>query len=348
MFLTNAWYVAALSREVGRKPLARTILGQPLVLYRTEAGTAVALSGRCAHRGAQLSKGWLEGDALVCGYHGFTFDGSGRCVRIPGMARVPEQIHVQRYPIVETWNWLFVWMGDPRLAEDAKLPDYHWMTEPGWAGRDELLHVKANYTLVRDNLLDLSHAKFVHKNTLATDEVTETPVSASVEEGMVQVRRNMRNIEPSPFFKRLCNFAGRVDHSQLIEFTPPCHIVIKVRVASVPGSGEGKVADMRVLNAMTPETERSTLYFWGLVRNFAAEDQAATDLQHKLNRDTFFEDVDVLEAQQIMLDGKPEGWLPANVPSDRGCVLADRLMSQLIDAERPQDAPTERVGAPHG
>ena len=334
MFLKNGWYVAAFSREVDRRPLARTILGQPLVLYRTEAGKPVALSDRCAHRGAQLAKGSLEGDALVCGYHGFAFDDKGRCIRIPGLARVPEQVRVPCHPVVEAWNWLFVWMGDPRLAEGTKLPDYHWMTEPGWAGRDELLHVEAGYTLVRDNLLDLSHAKFVHKNTLATDEVTETPVSAAAEDGMVQVRRDMRGIEPSPFFKRLCNFAGRVDHAQLIEFTPPCHIVIKVRVASVSGSGEDKTADMRVLNALTPETERSTLYFWGLVRNFAPDDQAATDLQHKLNRDTFFEDVDVLEAQQRMLDCKPAGWLPVNVPADRGCVLAERLMTQLIDAEQ--------------
>lgn len=333
MFLSNGWYVAALSREVGRSPLARWILGEPLVLFRTEAGTAVALSDRCPHRGAQLSKGCLEGDTLVCGYHGFTFDASGRCVRIPGMDRVPEQAHVRRYPIVEAWNWLFVWMGDARLADRAPLPDYHWLTAAGWAGRDELLDVKASYTLIRDNLLDLSHAKFVHKNTLATDDVTETPVRAVAEDGLVRVTRDMRNIAPSPFFKRLRGLGGRVDHSQVIEFTPPCHIVIKVRVASAAGLGEEKVAEMRVLNALTPEREGSTHYFWGLMRNFGIDDQAATDLAHTLNRDTFFEDVAVLEAQQIMLDSRPAGWTPVSVPADRGCVLADRVMKQLIEAE---------------
>jgi vanillate O-demethylase monooxygenase subunit len=334
MFLANGWYVAALSREVGRTPLARWIAGEPLVLYRTEAGAPVALSDRCPHRGAQLSMGCLERDALVCGYHGFTFDPSGRCIRIPGMERVPEQAHVRRYPIVESWNWLFVWMGDAEQAERTPLPDYHWMTAPGWAGRDELLDVKADYTLVRDNLLDLSHAKFVHKNTLATDAVTEYPVRAATEDGLVRVRRDMPDIEPSPFFKRLCGFAGRVDHSQVIEFTPPCHIVIKVKVSSVAGSGEGKVADMRVLNALTPEREGATHYFWGLTRDFAIDDRQATDVAHTLNRDTFFEDVAVLEAQQAMLDSKPAGWAPVSIPADRGCVLADRVMKQLLDAER--------------
>ena len=334
MFLSNGWYVAALSREIGRTPMARWILGEPLVLYRTEAGAPVALSDRCPHRAAQLSMGCLDGDNLVCGYHGFTFDPTGRCVRIPGMERVPEQANARRYPIVESWNWLFVWMGDPAEAERTPLPDYHWMTAPGWAGRDELLDVKADYTLVRDNLLDLSHAKFVHKNTLATDAVTETPVRAVTEDGMVRVMRDMANIEPSPFFKRLRGFTGRVDHSQVIEFTPPCHIVIKVRVASVAGSGENKSADMRVLNALTPEREGATHYFWGLTRNFAIDDEDATDLAHRLNRDTFFEDVAVLEAQQTMLDSKPSRWAPVSIPADRGCLLADRVMKRLIDAER--------------
>ena len=334
MFLSNGWYVAALSREVGRRPLARWILGEPLVLYRTEDGRAVALSDRCPHRGAQLSRGCLEGDDLVCGYHGFAFGPAGQCVRIPGLDRVPAQAHVRRYPLVESWDWLFVWMGDAALADKAPLPDYHWMTEPGWAGRDELLEVKADYTLVRDNLLDLSHAKFVHKNTLATDAVTDTPVRAAAEDGLVRVSRDMRGIEPSPFFKRLRGFGGRVDHNQVIEFTPPCHIVIKVRVSSVAGSGEDKVAEMRVLNALTPERDGATHYFWGLRRNFGIDDQAATDLAHELNRDTFFEDVAVLEAQQIMLDNKPAGWAPVSTPADRGCVLADRVMSKLIAAER--------------
>jgi vanillate O-demethylase monooxygenase subunit len=334
MFLNNGWYVAALSRELGRQPLARWILGEPLVMYRTAAGEAVVLSDRCPHRGAQLSKGCLDGDHLVCGYHGFTFDPTGRCVRVPGMERVPEQASVRRYKAVEAWNWLFVWMGDAAAAERTPLPDYRWLTEPGWAGRDELLEVKADYTLVRDNLLDLSHAKFVHRNTLATDAVTETPVRAAIDEGMVRVTRDMLDIEPSPFFKRLRGFAGRVDHGQIIEFTPPCHIVIKVRVASVAASGEGKVAEMRVLNALTPERPGATHYFWGMARNFATDDRQATDLAHTLNRDTFFEDVAVLEAQQVMLDSRPAGWAPVSVPADRGCVLADRVMKQLIDAER--------------
>ena len=72
-FARNQWYVAAYGREVGRELLARTVLGEPLVLYRTEAGEAVVLADRCVHRRYPLSQSRLDGDTIVCGYHGFTF-----------------------------------------------------------------------------------------------------------------------------------------------------------------------------------------------------------------------------------------------------------------------------------
>jgi len=338
MFLRNGWYVAALTREVGPAPLSRWIAGEPLVLFRTEDGTAVALSDRCPHRGAQLSLGRVVGDALVCGYHGFAFDAAGRCTQIPGLDRVPEQIAVRQFPLVEKWNWLFVWMGDPARAAETPLPDFHWLTDPDWAGSDDLLEVAANYTLLRDNLLDLSHAKFVHTKTLATDAVTEYPVRVVSEDGVVRVTRDMRDIEPSPFFKRLAGFAGRVDHHQTIEFTPPCHVVIKVRVAAVAGSGENKVVGMRVLNALVPADDRSSHYFWALMRDFALEDAAATALQHRLNHETFLEDVTVIEAQQKMLQWNSADWKPLSVPADRGCVLAERVMMRLMKAEEPAAA----------
>jgi phenylpropionate dioxygenase-like ring-hydroxylating dioxygenase large terminal subunit len=332
MFVRNVWYVAALAREVTTEPLARTLLGDPVVIYRTEGGTPAILSDICPHRAAMLSRGRVEGEAIVCGYHGFTFDQAGHCIRVPGQARIPAQADVRCYPVIERWGWLFVWMGDAALAPQTPLPDYHWLVGPDWEGRDDLLSVKANYTLVRDNLLDLTHAQFVHQKTLATAAVTETPAVAERVDGLVLVTRDMRGIDPSPFFKRLGGFTGKVDHHQTIEFTPPCHVVIKVRVAAVAGN-DGMVCNMRVLNALTPETTGSTLYFWGLTRDFAREDKAATDLAHRMNRDTFQEDVAVLEGQQTMLDVVGSRFTPLATLADLGCVLAGRLMQELAEEE---------------
>jgi vanillate monooxygenase len=89
MFLRNHWYVAASDSEVGRKPFGRMILGQPVVFFRTEAGTPVAFEDRCAHRHLPLSMGKTVGDTLQCHYHGLRFDPTGRCVRIPGQDQIP-------------------------------------------------------------------------------------------------------------------------------------------------------------------------------------------------------------------------------------------------------------------
>ena len=260
MFMRNGWYVAALSREVTTKPLGRMLLNQPLVIYRT-GGTPAILSDICPHRGAMLSRGWVAGETISCGYHGFTFDTEGSCVRIPGQEKIPAGANVRHYPVVESWGWLFVWMGDPERAMGTPLPDYHWLQGPDWVGRDDMLGVRSDYTMVRDNLLDLTHAQFVHQRTLATAAVTETPLQAVLVDGMVRVTRDMRDIEPSPFFRALGGFKGRVDHHQTIEFTPPCHVIIKVRVADVGGGDI--VCNMRVLNALTPETDSSTVVFLG-------------------------------------------------------------------------------------
>jgi vanillate O-demethylase monooxygenase subunit len=224
-------------------------------------------------------------------------------------------------------------MGDPERVDEALLPDFKWTAEPGWAGGSDYLYVKSNYNLVRDNLLDLTHARFVHKKTLATSAVTDTPIRTSVDGRIVSVERDMLNIEPSPFFKKIPGFKGRVDHRQCIRFYPASYISINTTVTAVAGEDDDRVAMFYVLNAMTPETDKTTHYFWALVRNFAPEDEAVSRMQHELNKNTFQEDVDILEQQQVLLDTAPANWLPVAVPSDGGCVQAGRLMKRLLAQE---------------
>ena len=333
MFLRNEWYVAGFSREFGERPVQRWLLGEPLVLYRSTFGRAVILEDRCPHRGAPLSSGEVCGESLACGYHGFTFDPSGTCIHIPGMTTIPAQARVRSYTVIERWGWVFVWMGDANRADESRLPDYHWLADPGWVGGSEYLQVKANYGYVRDNLLDLTHARYVHRKTLGTAAVTDHPIRTEMYGRGVRVTREMPGIEPSPFFKRMGGFTGRVVHRQRIDFTPPCHVVINTRVSSVADSGENRSAEFHVLNALTPENERSTHYFWGLARNFALDDKSVTETQQTLNRETFFEDLSILEQQQVLLDCKPAGWQPVAIRNDGGCILAERLMDRLIAAE---------------
>ena len=123
MFLRNYWYVAATDSEIGRKPFRRIIMNEPVVFYRTEDGAPVALEDRCPHRRLPLSMGKLvDGDVLQCYYHGLRFDRTGACVRVPGQDMIPATARVKKYPVVDRYKWLWIWMGDPALADPAKIP----------------------------------------------------------------------------------------------------------------------------------------------------------------------------------------------------------------------------------
>src|SRR5215813_704975 len=159
MFLRNYWYVAASAAEIGRKPFARMILGEPVVFFRTEDGAPVAFEDRCAHRHLPLSMGKLVGDRLQCHC-------TGQCVRIPGQELIPPSAKVKTYPVTERHRWVWIWMGDPALADPARITDFHWLDDPAWGAKASYLHVKANWQLVVDNLLDLTHLAFVHVGRL--------------------------------------------------------------------------------------------------------------------------------------------------------------------------------------
>lgn len=330
-FLRNCWYVAASAEELGRRLLQRWILNEPVLLYRTDAGAPVALHDRCPHRSAPLSKGELVGDTVRCGYHGMTFDAGGDCVAIPGYSAVPPGIRVRTYPLVERWGWIWIWMGDQGLTDETLLPDCHWVTEPGWTPCAGYLRMEAHYQLVVDNLLDLSHEAFVHRGTIGNAAVAETPIKTETTDQTVTVSRVMRDSPPPPLFAKVRGYTGNIDRHQYVHFTPPSFVNIDVRAFPTGTEDMAHGLIWRVLNALTPETDRSTHYFWNLPRRFAPE-QEITDLLHKAVVATFEEDRDILTAQQQMLDFRP-GVDHVNIRADAGAIQARRLMDRLLASE---------------
>ena len=330
--IKNAWYVCAWDHEIGAAPLRRWICREPIVLWRGRDGRPAALADRCPHRGAPLSLGRVIGGDLQCGYHGLRFDADGNCVAVPGETKIPREARTRAYPTLERWGWVFVWTGAPERADPALLPDYHWKADPEWVGKGETLHVKAHYGLLRDNLLDLSHAHYVHRRTLATDGVIEFPIETAFDGARLSVVRDMRDIAPSPFFSRLGGFTGSVNHRQEIVYTPPGNIVIRLRVAGAARE-DNQVVEMRVLNALTPETERTTHYFWSLVRNTDLDDDDLTQWMFQANKDTFDEDVAVIEPQQVMIDSAPAPARPIRWGVDKGVTQAHRWVERLLDEE---------------
>ncbi len=339
MFIKNAWYVAAQSGEIGRELTQRWITGDPVVLYRTEAGQVAAMEDRCPHRRAALSKGRLVGDTIQCGYHGSTYDRSGVCVRIPGQEEIPSALAVRTYPIAEKWKWIWIWMGDPAAADETLLPAFQYNDSPGWVATGGCIEIKANYQLLNDNLLDLTHETYVHGKTIGNSAIVEFPISLRIEGTDVHVQRVMPNTPPPPLFKRVCDFKGNIDRWQIIRFQIPSHISIDVRALPTGIQDIEHGRRWFSINSITPVDERSSRYYWTITRCFALDDEAITQMFHDQIHATFMEDVDVLEAQQVMIDTDRPRRGEISFRADGGAVAARRIIQRLVSQETtPQEA----------
>jgi phenylpropionate dioxygenase-like ring-hydroxylating dioxygenase large terminal subunit len=328
VFLRNSWYVAAWDREVSRNPLARVLLGEPVVLYRKEDGTPVALEDRCCHRHLPLSKGKLEADRLRCGYHGLVFDADGRCVEIPGQASIPPQARVRSYPTLERFRWVWIWMGDPAKADPERIPNWWWAGHPQWAfSRPDPIHVRCNYQLISDNVLDVTHLAYVHATSIGASSITEFPATVEKEKHLVRLTRWIRDRPPPPLYREAGGFEGNVDRWQIVEHVPPCFSV------NFAGCEDGaKRIDLMALSAPTPETERSSHYFFGFVRNFKLDDAAVDRVFEVELVNVFKEDIPVLEAQQRMLDLVP-GAPQIDIAVDAAPLAARRMLAALLARE---------------
>lgn len=336
MFLTNYWYAAGWSEEFTATPLARRILDRPLALFRTESGRLAAFDDCCPHRMAPLSLGSVVGESLQCGYHGLRFDCAGTCVEIPGQKSIPPRARVRAYPMVERWNMGWIWMGEPEAADPATIPALTWLDDPRWDFSHGTISYDCDYVLLCDNLLDLSHTTFTHRQTIGTDDVARTGVTAKAERETVRVERMMHNTDPSPFYRKIGGFTDKVDRWQKIEFSLPTNIVIDAGAVPAGTNDASRGIDTRIINMITPETPTRTFHFWAFARDFSVGDDAMTNWIADAIVVTFNEDKAIIDAQQRNVTARPSQRMLDN-NADAGVVL----MRQIIDRCRAR----EGVGA---
>jgi vanillate O-demethylase monooxygenase subunit len=336
-FARDQWYVAAYSREVGDDLLARTVLGEPLVLYRTAAGDAVALADRCVHRRFPLSMSRRDGDRIVCGYHGFTYEPSGACVSVPAQTRIPRTARVPSYPIVEQDSLVWVWIGEPGGADPTTIPRAPWLDAPGWTTVRGMEPLAARYRLLVDNLLDLSHETYLHGGYIGTPEVAETPITTEVDEeaGIVRVSRRMKDVECPPFYAKSTGIAGRIDRWQDIEYRPPCLYLLHSRIAPTgvepgPDGDDSGACHAEIVYAITPETETTTLDFWMVARDFAVDDEEVSQYLAANNHTVVMQDVVALNALEQVIATEPDGYQELSINIDTGGLAARRLLAKLI------------------
>ena len=166
----NAWYAAAWSHEIKHELAARRICDKDVVLYRRSDGGVVALENACWHRLLPLSLGRLKGDEVVCGYHGLVFNSAGRCTYMPAQKTINPSAAVRAYPTIERHRLVWIWPGDPALADPAKMPDFHWNDGTDWVGEGGTFYkLGCDYRLVVDNLMDLTHETYVHVGSIGDE-----------------------------------------------------------------------------------------------------------------------------------------------------------------------------------
>ena len=341
-FIRNAWYVAAWDHELSRSMLRRIVLEEPVVLFRTTEGKAVALEDRCCHRQAPLSMGRLAGDVVTCPYHGLQFDTTGRCIKVPSQEKIPPGARVRSYPVVEKNHWIWIWTGDPAKADPALIEDFHWLDDPAWRFGGSYLHVDGNYLLVVENLLDTTHLPFLHPNTLGTDSFARSEFEVKREGDRITIARYLMDDLPAPFHKQMGGFADgmKVDRWQITHYGPPSFVKLDVGSAPVGTpvrQGErGEGVNMWNLNAITPETGKTAHYFFAQAYNFKLDEGWVADTLRTQIRNIFLEDMAIIRAQQRNMDLGPSP--VQNLAQDKAWVAMRQIVQRLIQEEHQRAA----------
>lgn len=346
-FAQDQWYVAAYTEEVGTELLARTVCGEPIVFYRKSTGEVIGLFDRCAHRRYPLSEGHLSDDQLVCGYHGFTYDGTGVCTYVPGQKRVPRTARVISYPVAELDSFVWVWIGDPANADVTTIPRAPWMDHENWTTVSGMEPLDARYGLLIDNLLDLSHETYLHGGYIGTPEVAETPTTTEVDEtaSVVYVSRRMTDVECPSFYARSTGITGRIDRWQDIEYHAPCLYLLHSRIAPTgvaPGADgdDSGAAHAEIVYAVTPSTETTTMDFWGVARDFARDDVSVSEFLFSNNREVVMQDVVALNLLEKVIATEPDGYQELSINIDTGGLAGRRMLQRLTEGVAPIPVPT--------
>jgi vanillate O-demethylase monooxygenase subunit len=349
-YVRNAWYVAAWSHEIeAAKPFAVSILDEPIVIYRSESGRLVALEDRCVHRLAPLSLGRCEGERLRCMYHGLLYDPDGAVAEIPGQDLVPRNARVRAYAIADRHDWVWVWMGDAALADEALIPPAVGLGDPDYILGHGRLDYEAEARLINDNLLDFSHLSYVHANSFgAGPEFAESlPKLEPLERG-VRYSRWM----PDTLGQSSRKSSVPIDSYMTYDFLIPGVLLMwsgnypqgtarKLDFAA-PALEDAQAGVTFTSQAVTPLSAKTSRYFfsWGPRRGHG--DEALRDSLMQLAGVAFGEDKTMIEAQQKVIDRSPNTRIMPTA-HDKGVTIFTRLVERMAKAELSAATLPEKV-----
>lgn len=342
--IRNAWYVVAESRHVDLELRGVRVLGEPLVLYRTEAGEPVVLDDRCAHRRFPLSKSKRVGDSVQCGYHGFTYEPSGRCVWAPG--DVKPHFGVRRYPCVEVGPWLWAWMGDPNKADPATVPYPKIDANEPWRKIEGYKLNPGNYMLLIENLLDLSHLHFLHGDHVSDEsQANSRSTLVSIPDGVGYIKET-----PVAQAKLFAQLSGG-DPTKPVrvvttssQFGPSVNYASEERFALVDDGDPLFPLRFHIVHAITPESISSTHQFFQVFINcdLLIGMEAFRDMSQNV---VFQQDCDAIEYMQATIESdRRSGKVEFGFAGDRYALTMRGILRKLKQHEmevRAEAAPSQ-------
>jgi vanillate O-demethylase monooxygenase subunit len=341
MFIRNAWYAAAWDYEVlTDNILERAVLGTSVIIYRTGQGTPVILENRCCHRAAPLALGRKEGDCIRCMYHGLKFAPTGQCVEIPGQEQIPPQAKVRAFPTVQRTRLIWVWMGEAERPDPALIPDTWSIQHPQWRTKPGYKLFRANIDLIEDNLLDFTHLSYVHEKSLGGSSAIAPvkPEISVIGQRALRIIRRVNNTEPSPHHRLLLPSIGKVNRWWDYELSVSGVFIMSSGAQPVdrsPDDLEGALL-FHSCQALTPETEGSTHYFFSHAHNFALDDSVVTEANYQSIAAAFGEDSRMIEGQAQVIARDPTRAM-VGIAADSALTRYRRLVRAALEAERSAD-----------
>lgn len=341
-FVMNRWYMAAFSAEISRLPIERTILGKPVVIYRTEAGVPVALYGLCPHRYFPLAQGRVEGDAIICGYHGFAFGADGKCINIPSQG-TGAGFCQPSYPIVETGPLCWIWMGDPDRCDILLIPpcEDFGLGVDGWRfSSANHFTIKGRAQLLIDNLMDLTHLPYLHHHIPGSETMKAMPMRDETRPRSYRLIRQGKmpwTVFSDKMWGAEHRYEGLADWESITDFYGPELIRTNMPLfTAVPGHDAVPAAlgHLHILHAITPETATSAHYFGFATRNFRLDDDTLDAFQLESDTKIRNQDIVAIEAVEPRVD---EAWAVQRellVKSDGPAVKVRQLIQRMLDDEQ--------------
>lgn len=340
-FLKNTWYVAAHAHELDDELVSRIICNRKVVMYRTSTGEIAALEDRCPHRFVPLSMGKRVGDTLQCGYHGLQFDSSGACVDMPNDRdnKILKPC-VHSFPAVERDAVIWLWMGDPDLANPDTIPVFDFLSSDRFSCGKGYSHIKGNYQLLVDNLLDLSHVHYLHPDIHEGSSFSNftNEVKRDGETIWSMLWRHHYALDENR--KQVFGFSSDdVEGQGHARWDVPGVLLVETAFWE-HGKSIKEGAETPSAHLLTPETEYTTHYFWASGRTFHLDSQSMTENSVAMMKNVFeTQDAPMIEAQQRVM-GETTDFLekkPVILRADTAGVMARRLMKKKLLAEMEED-----------